>query len=212
MAKKPLPPKRAPGGKGPGPGAPSPAQSEAVGKFDKFAAFALVIPCTLLSIVALVLAIGYTSDQHDVGLFGFPGKTIVNWNQGTDSVQKLTGSAQITGFEQTGYIGRIAEGEMDVARINVGANHNVNMGDVFVLAGGTSEDVRLEFVVFDLQPDTCRAYILLGQDVSGDKERKFSLRADELKTLCGGDSNIELSRPWTDQIVRRYVEERSNKQ
>lgn len=215
MAKKPLPPKRAPAPGGPGkkgPGAPTPAQSEAVGKFDKFAAFALVIPCTLLAILALVMAIAYTSKNHDVGLFGFPGKTIVNWNQGTESVQKLTDSPKIHGFEQTGYIGRIAEGEMDVAVLNVGSNHNVNLGDVFVLAGGTPDNVRLEFIVFDLQPNVSRAYILLGQDVSEGKQRQYSLRQPDLAKLCNGDSNIEVSRPWKDQIIRRYVETRSNKQ
>ena len=43
MAKKPLPPKRPMGGPPGAPGgAPSAVQSEAVGKFDKFAAFALL--------------------------------------------------------------------------------------------------------------------------------------------------------------------------
>lgn len=213
MAKKPLPRKRPPAlvKKG-GPGAPSPVQSEAVGKFDKFGAFGLVIPCTVLSITTLALAIMYTSDQFDFGIFGFPGKTISSYDSGSDSVQKLTDSSKIMGFEQTGYIGRVAEGEMDAVRLNVGSNHGVNLGDVFVLASGGAESVRLEFVVYDLQPDTSRAYILLGQDVSEGKQRQYSLRSDDLESLCGGSSDIEVSRKWADQIIRRYVEQRSSAQ
>ena len=73
MAKKPLPPKRPMGGPPGAPGgAPSAVQSEAVGKFDKFAAFALAIPSGILAIVTLVIAIGYTNSEFDVGFFGFP--------------------------------------------------------------------------------------------------------------------------------------------
>lgn len=75
--------------------------------------------------------------------------------------------------------------------------------------------MRLEFVVFDLQRDTCRAYILLGQDVSASNgERKFSLAADSVRELMGVTDknaalNVEVQRKWADQYVRRFVETRS---
>jgi hypothetical protein len=214
MAKKPLPAKR-PGGAVPPPkkgGAPTPQQSEAVGKFDRFAAFGLALPSMLLAIVTLVLAVAYTHAVHDVGIFGFPKKTINDWNAGKDAPQKLTGSVQIEGFESHNYIGRLSQGEVDVAVINAGYEHGVNLGDVFTLANPTKPTVRLEFVVFDLGPNISRAYIVLGQDVSGDNKREFSLTASSMATLCGGTSNIDLRREWADQLVRRTAEVRSNAQ
>lgn len=213
MAKKPLPPKRpmgAPPPKGPG-GAPSPAQSEAVGKFDKFAAFGLAIPTGLLAIITLVMAIAYTNSEFDVGFFGFPKKSVADWEGGAASVQKLGGAPQITGFESHNYIGRTSEGEMDAVVLNVGSENNVNLGDVFTLAS-TPEGVRLEFIVFDVGANISRAYILLGQDVSEGKERKTSLALSDLETLCGGKSGIAIERKWQDQIVRRYCEARTTAQ
>lgn len=211
MAKKPLPAKRPPAG-GPPPkkgGAPTPQQSEAVGKFDKFAAFGLALPSMLLAIVTLAIAIGYTHTTHDVGFFGIIKKSIMNWDSGSDSVQKLSGSIQITGFESHNYIGRLSEGEVDVAVLNVGSQHGVNMGDVFTLTAPTDPTVRVEFVVFDVGPNISRAYILLGQDVSGG-DRKFSLQASSIEALCGNKkSDIDVERKWEDQIIRRYAEERS---
>jgi hypothetical protein len=213
MAKKPLPPKRAAGGAPKsGGGAPSAVQSEAVGKFDKFAAFGLAIPSTVLAIVALVLAIGYTNKEFDVGLFGFPKKSIADWNGGGASIQKLTGPVQITGFETHNYIGRLSEGEVDVAVLSVGSAHGVNLGDVFTLASPTDAAVHLEFVVFDVGDNISRAYILLGQDVSEGKKRGYSLAESSVKKLCGGNSGIEVKRDWKDQIVRRYAEARTNAQ
>ena len=214
MAKKPLPPKRAAGGppKGPG-GAPAQApKSDAVGRFDKFGAFALALPCTLLGLITLFIAIGYTNSEFDVGFFGIPGKSIANWNGGSDGIQKLSGPVQITGFETHNYVGRLSEGEVDVAVLNVGSSHNVNLGDVFTLASQADTSVRVEFVVFDLGESISRAYILLGQDVSEGKERKFSLGQTKIKELCGGSTTgIEVKREWANQIVRRYVESRSSK-
>lgn len=213
MAKKPLPAKRPPAG-GPPPkkgGAPTPQQSEAVGKFDKFGAFGLAIPTTLLAIITLVLAISYTHTEHDVGLFGMLKKSVADWNGGGGSIQKLSGTPQISGFESHNYIGRLSEGEVDVAVLNVGYEHGVNLGDVFTLSSSNSAAVRLEFVVFDVGPNISRAYILLGQDVSAGP-REFSLQASSIEKLCGGKSNIEVKREWGDQIIRRYVEPRTNAQ
>ncbi|MBZ0136089.1 MAG: hypothetical protein K8I27_06930 [Planctomycetes bacterium] len=214
MAKKPLPAKRPPAAGSPPPkkgSAPTPQQSEAVGKFDKFSAFALAIPSALLAIITMVIAIGYTHDVHDVGLFGFPKKSINDWNAGSSSIQKLGVPIQITGFESHNYIGRLSEGEVDVAVLNVGYEHNVNLGDVFTLSSPADATVRLEFVVFDVGPNISRAYILLGQDVSGG-DRKYSLTASSVETLCKGKSNIDVKRDWGDQIIRRYAEARSNAQ
>jgi hypothetical protein len=213
MAKKPLPPKRAAGGppKGPG-GAPAPApKSEAVGKFDKFSAFALALPCTLLGLITLFIAIGYTNAEFDVGLFGMPGKSVSNWNGGSDAVTKLSGSVQITGFETHNYIGRLSEGEVDVAVLNVGSANKVNLGDVFTLASQADAGVRIEFVVFDVGETISRAYILLGQDLSEGKKRNYSLSQSKITQLCGGTSGIEVKREWANQIVRRYCEARSSK-
>ncbi|MCA8910881.1 MAG: hypothetical protein KDB82_04205 [Planctomycetes bacterium] len=192
-------------------GAPSAVQSEAVGKFDKFAAFALAIPSGILAIVTLVIAIGYTNSEFDVGFFGFPKKSVADFDGGAASVQKLGSTVQITGFESQNYIGRTSEGEMDVAVLNVGSANNVNLGDVFTLKGDTA-GVRLEFVVFDVGENISRAYILLGQDVSEGKERQFSLKRSDLEKLCGGGSNIEVERTFQDQIVRRYCEARTTAQ
>ena len=213
MAKKPLPAKRAPAGGPPkgGASAPKPQQSEAVGRFDKFAAFGLAIPAGVLAICALVLAIGYTSKEFDVGLFGFPKKSIADWNGGSASIQTL-GAVQITGFETHNYIGRLSEGEVDVAVLNVGTAHGVNLGDVFTLATPTDASVRLEFVVFDAGDNISRAYILLGQDVSEGKTRKYNLTESKMKELCGGTSAIDVKREWKDQIIRRYSEARTNAQ
>ena len=212
MAKKPLPAKRPVGGPPPAKGgAPTPQQSEAVGKFDKFAAFGLAMPTMLLGILTLVLAISYTQTNLDVGFFGFPKKSINDWNAGGASVQKLTGEAQITGFESHNYIGRLSEGEVDVAVLSVGYEHNVNLGDVFTLSSPTDPAVRVEFVVFDVGPNISRAYILLGQNVA-DGSRKHSLQASSIEALCGGKSNISIKRDWADQIIRRYAEERTNAQ
>jgi hypothetical protein len=212
MAKKPLPPKRAAGGPPPGPGgAPAKPKSEAVGKFDKFGAFALALPTMLLGLITLVIAIGYTNREFDVGLFGIPGKNTLDWNTGGESVSKTGGTAQILNFETHNYIGRLSEGEMDVAVLNVGSSHNVNLGDVFTLSGTTDPSVRIEFVVFDVGESISRAYILLGQDVSEGKGRKYNLTQTKIKELCGNLSNIEVKRDWDNQIVRRYVEARSTK-
>ncbi len=212
MAKKPLPPKRTPvAKKAAQSGKPSRTpKSEAAGRFDKFAAFALAIPSTILAVIALVMAVGYTLENFDVGFMGFPAKTITSYNQGSEAVQKIGGSPQITGFEQTNYIGRVAEGEMDVVVLNVGRENNVKLGDVFLLGAGTPENVRLEFVVFDLQDNVSRAYILLGQDVSNEQEREYSLKMSDLERLCGGTSDIDVSRTWEQQIIRRYAESRSS--
>lgn len=212
MAKKPLPPKRAAGGPPPGPGgAPAMPKSEAVGKFDKFGAFALALPTMLLGLITLVIAIGYTNREFDVGLFGFPGKNTLDWNSGSESVSKTGGTAQITGFETHNYIGRVSEGEFDVAVLNVGSAHNVNLGDVFTLGTATDPSVRIEFVVFDVGDTISRAYILLGQDLSEGKERKYNLSHSKIRELCGNTTGIEVKREWDNQIVRRYVETRSNK-
>lgn len=215
MAKKPLPMKRPPAGLPPKKGgapAPTAAQSEAVGKFDKFAAFGLAVPSTVLALICLVLAISYTSKEFDIGLFGFPKKTIVDYNTGASAVAKSSGKVQITGFESHNYIGRTSEGEMDVAVLNVGSDNNVHLGDVFTLANKTDEGVRAEFVVFDLGPNVSRAYILLGQDVSAGKQRKYSLKASDLASLCGSETNIDVKREWVDQDIRRYCEARSSAQ
>lgn len=206
MAKKPPPPMKKPA---PGPTGAA-AQGDAVGKFDKFGTFALALPCTVLSLTCLIMAIGYTSSRFDTGLFGIPGKTVMNWDSGTENVGG-TNPAVIQGFESHNYIGRLAEGEVDVVVLNVGSDQRVNLGDVFVLDGAENADARVEFVVFDLQSNISRAYILLGQNVEGGKARQFSLRRDDIVRLCGGDSNVKVKRPWKDQIIRRYVEVRSNK-
>jgi hypothetical protein len=213
MAKKPLPVKRAAGGPPPGPGgAPAkPPKSEAVGKFDRFGAFALALPTMLLGLITLVIAIGYTNREFDVGLFGFPGKSKLDWDTGGESISKTGASAQITGFETHNYIGRLSEGEVDVAVLNVGSAHNVNLGDVFTLGGSTDPSVRLEFVVFDVGDTISRAYILLGQDLSEGKERKYSLSHTKIRELCGNNTGIEVKRDWDNQIIRRYVESRSTK-
>jgi hypothetical protein len=137
-----------------------------VGKFDKFGAFALALPTMLLGLITLFLAISYTNREFDVGLFGFPGKNVLDWNSGSEAVSKLSGSVQITGFETHNYIGETIS----------------------------------------------RAYILLGQDLSEGKERRYSLSQSKIKELCGGvTSGIEVKREWENQIVRRYVEARSSK-
>ncbi|MBE7492199.1 MAG: hypothetical protein HS108_10640 [Planctomycetes bacterium] len=207
MAKKAPPPpvkKAAP--------APAAAQNDAVGRFDKFGTFALALPCTVLALAALIMAVHYTSSRFDTGLFGFPGKKVMDWDSGAHSVGG-TVEAAITGFESHNYIGRLAEGEVDVVVLNVGSDQRVNLGDVFVLAGTEQPDVRVEFVVFDLQSNISRAYILLGQNVEGGKARQYSLRRDDVLKLCGGaeGATVKVKRPWKDQIVRRYVEARSTK-
>lgn len=209
MAKKPLPPRRAAGTPGMAASGSAPApQSEAVGKFDKFGAFALALPTTLLALVTLVVAIGYTQSKHDIGFFGFPKKNKLSWEGGSEAVVRAGGGeAQITGFEQTNYLGRSSDGDVDVAVLNVGRDNNVNMGDVFTLKS-ENPDVRLEFVVFDVQATTSRAYILLGQNTEN-KKRSVSLKSSELEKFCGSGNNIGVKRDWRDQIVRRYVERRS---
>jgi hypothetical protein len=210
MAKKPLPPKRAAGSPPPGPaGAPAKQpRSEAVGKFDKFGAFALALPCMLLGLITLIIAIGYTNREFDVGLLGIPGKTKMDWDGGGEALSK---TAKITGFETHNYIGRLSEGEVDVAVLDVGSANNVNLGDVFTLSGSTDPSVRIEFVVFDVGETISRAYILLGQDLSEGKERKFSLSQTKIRELCGNTTGIEVKRDWDNQIIRRYVESRSTK-
>lgn len=212
MAKKALPPRRATAGPAASGNmqASQPMQSEAVGKFDKFATFALALPCTVLAIVGLVVGIGYTHAEHDIGLFGFPKKNKLSWEGGGESVQKLSGAVQITGFEQTNYIGRSSSGDVDVAVLNVGSGNNVSLGDVFTLST-ENPDVRLEFIVFDVQSTVSRAYILLGQNTEG-KARTASLKLSDIDKLCGGTSGIGVKRDWKDQIVRRYVETRSTTQ
>lgn len=185
------------------------AQSDAVGKFDKFGAFALALPCTILALVCLIVAIGYTNSRFDTGLFGIPGKKVVAWDSGTEAVAG-TVEPKIEGFESHNYIGRLGEGEIDVAVLNVGSENRVNLGDVFTLTTEQA-DVRVEFVVFDLQSTTSRAYILLGQNVEGGKARQYSLRRDDMVKLCGAESGIKVKRDWKNQIIRRYVETRSNK-
>ena len=215
MAKKPLPP-----GKVPPPGsAGAPGQSDAVGKFDKFALFALAMPATLLAITALVLAVAYTSEHMDTGFLGFlPGpKKITDYESASPKGLNKTDNVHIVGVESHNYIGRLQDGDVDVVVLDAGSRHNVHLGDVFTLKSATDK-VRLEFVVFDLQRDTSRAYILLGQDVSATNgERTFSLAQTDVRKLVGAVDanvplNVEVQRKWADQYVRRYVEIRSNKQ
>ncbi|CAG1770682.1 hypothetical protein BAC2_01217 [uncultured bacterium] len=215
MAKKPMP-----AGKVPPPGAAgAPGQSDAVGKFDKFALFALTIPATLLAIMALVLAVGYTSEHMDTGFLGFlPGpKKIQDYESASPKGLNKTDNVHIVGVESHNYIGRLQDGDVDVVVLDAGSRHNVHLGDVFTLKS-TTDKVRLEFVVFDLQRDTSRAYILLGQDVSASNgERTFSLAQTDVRKLVGATDanvplNVEVQRKWADQYVRRYVEIRSNKQ
>lgn len=214
MAKKPLPPKRPAGAsaKGGPVGAPPAAQSEAVGKFDKFSTFALAVPSAILALTCLVMAVMYTSNEFGVGVFGFPKKSIMSWNGGPEAVARLGDPVRITGFQTHNYIGRLSEGELDVAVLNVGSSHNVNLGDVFTLSSQADANVRVEFVVFDVGETSSLAYVLLGQDVSEGKPRKYSLRESDIKNLCGSLNNIEVKREWGDQIIRRFVEARSNAQ
>lgn len=214
MAKKPLP-RRSPGATAAASGATSgaarpkpPARSEAEGRFDKFATFGLALPCTLLAIVGIVIASSYTLHAHDVGFLGLTGKTESSWNTGSESVQRLSGPIQITGFESNNFIGRTAEGEVDVAVLNVGSSNNVNLGDVFTLQNMPSNNVRLEFVVFDVQSNVSRAYVVLGQDVSAGGQRR-SLKLSDMDELCGGTTNITVKRDWRDQIQRRWAETRA---
>ena len=195
----------------PGPSAAA-AQSDAQGRFDRFAAFGLALPCTVLALFCLFLAMGYTSKHFGVGFLGLGGKSIQDWDSGSDQIATTT-AVGIIGFEAHDYIGRVSEGEVDVAVIGAGSGQNVNLGDVFVLEGEAA-DVRLEFVVFEVQENLCRAHILLGQNVEGGKKRGYSLRRDDLVRLCGGNDPsvqpIRVKRPWSEQVVRRYVERRSN--
>lgn len=194
--------------KKPAPAAQSGPSDEAVGKFDKFGAFALAIPTFLLACVAIAVGFSYTHANYDVSLGGMMAKTIPDWEGGPESVGvKRALTPKIKGFEATGYLARPNAGEMDVAVLNVGYEDNVNLGDVFTLKKDLGEGVRFEIVVFDVQANTSRGYILLGQT-----ERKYDLKLSSLKELCGGESDIEVQRQWKDQIVRRYVEERSTGQ
>jgi hypothetical protein len=208
MAKKPLP-RRSPGAAAAAAGrskGPAPAQSEAVGRFDRFSAFGLALPCVVVGLAAIFFAVGYTFPNHDVGFLGILKKTSGSWDNGAEAVRRVTGSPQILGFEQTGYMARTSDGEVDVAVLNVGSANNVNLGDVFTLTSPV-EGVRLEFLVFDLQENISRAYILLGQDTA--RARQYSLRASDIHRLCGNRStNIDVKREWRDQLVRRFAEER----
>lgn len=215
MAKKPPPP-----GKVPPPGAAgAPGQSDAVGKFDKFALFALAIPAVVLAISALFFGVSYTHDHMDTSLLGFlPGpKKIADYESASPKGLNKTDNVHVTGVESHNFIGRLQDGDVDVVVLDAGSRHNVHLGDVFTLKS-SPDKVRLEFVVFDLQRDTCRAYILLGQDVSASNgERKFSLGADSVREMLGVTDknaalNVEVQRKWADQYVRRFVETRSNKQ
>lgn len=204
MAKLPAGPRRPMGG---APAAAA-AQSDAVGKFDKFSTFALALPCTILALVCLVQAASYAQDHFGVSFFGIGAPTQQGWESGSDSINS-TSAVQITGFESHDFIGRVSEGEVDVAVISAGSDQRVNLGDVFVL-DAEQPDVRCEFVVFEVQSNFCRAYILLGQNVEGaDKPRKYSLKRSEMVKLCGAEQDIRVKRPWRDQNVRRYVEARS---
>ena len=215
MAKKPPPP-----GKVPPPGASgAPGQSDAVGKFDKFALFALTLPAFLLAISALVVAVSYTHDHMDTGFLGFlPGpKKITDYESAGPKGLNKPDNVHVVGVESHNYIGRLQDGDVDVVVLDAGSRHNVRLGDVFTLKSAPDK-VRVEFVVFDLQRDTSRAYILLGQDVSASKgERKYSLSNDHVRELLGltdknAALNVEVQRKWSDQIIRRYSEVRSNKQ
>jgi hypothetical protein len=184
------------------------AQSDAVGKFDKFSAFALALPCTVLALICLGVAVSYTNKHFSVGLFGLMGKTVQDWDGGSDQITS-TSAVSIKGFEAHDYIGNVSEGEVDVAVIDAGSDHRVNLGDVFVLDSETP-DVRLEFEVFEVQSNFCRAYILLGQNVEGGKQRGYSLKREDIVRLCGGnEDNIKVKRPWRDQEVRASVENRA---
>jgi hypothetical protein len=209
MAKKPLPAKR-PVGAGPKPSpakGPSPQQSEAVGKFDKFATFGLAVPSFVLAVITLVVAVAYTNENFDVGLFGIPGKSVEAYDTGPEAVRVAGEQPQILGFERHDYIGRAADGEVDVVVLNVGSANNVRLGDVFTLARSV-DGVRLEFVVFDLGEDRSRAYILLGQNPDERGQRRYSLQRSSMVELCGGERGITVQRQWRDQIVRRYTEQR----
>jgi hypothetical protein len=209
MAKKPLPVKRPVGAApkpAPGRGAP-PQQSEAVGRFDKFAAFGLALPSFLIAVITLVFAVGYTNAEFDVGFFGIPGKTVEAYDTGVDRVQLTGEQPQVLGFERHDYIGNSADGDVDVAVLNVGSANNVRLGDVFTLARSV-DGVRLEFIVFDLGEDRSRAYILLGQNPGTDGTRRYSLSRSSMVELCGGERGINVQRLWRDQIIRRYTEKR----
>jgi hypothetical protein len=211
MAKKPPPP-----GKVPPPGAAQ--QSDAVGKFDKFALFALAIPAFVLALTALILGVSYTHEHMDTSFLGFlPGpKKITDFDSSGPKGLNKQDNVYIVGVESHNYIGRLQDGDVDVVVLNAGSRHNVHLGDVFTTKS-TPDKVRLEFVVFDLQRDTCRAYILLGQDVSATGgERKYSLNADSVREMLGVTDksaalNVQVERKWVDQYVRRFVETRSNK-
>lgn len=204
MAKKPFP--------GAAAGGPSAAQSEAVGKFDKFGTFALALPVTILAVVALFVADGYTMKHLGWSLVRTP--TRVSYDsvnmQGTDGIISSS-PATVIGFSQENYIGRSSEGEVDAAELSVGYNNGVRLGDVFTLKK-EADGVRLEFIVFDVQGATSRAYILLGQNLSGDAKRQYSLKRTSLVDLCGKENGIEIKRVWADQQIRRHTEMRSEGQ
>jgi hypothetical protein len=209
MAKKPLPAKRpaaspAPPKPAAPKGGPPPVNPEAVGRFDKFATFALAVPTFILAVLALVLAASYTRSTFDIGI---PGKTVEDYNNGPEAIQTAGEPVQVIGFERHNYIGRASDGDVDVAVLNVGSNHNVKLGDVFTLPGG-QEGVRLEFVVYELGASRSRAYILLGETPSDRGARRFGLQRAKMVELCGGERNITVQRQWRDQIVRRGVERR----
>lgn len=192
--------------------------TEAVGRFDRFSAFALALPITVLGLVCLVMAIGYTRKNFDTGLFGLPGKSVKDWDSGSEAVSGASASGiTITGFEAQNYVGRLSDGDVDVAVLSVGSDQNVHLGDVFTPEVETP-DVRLEFVVFDVQGSVSRAYVLMGQNVEGGKKRQGkphqgSLHRDTLVRLCGGGSGeapMKVKRSWADQLVRQKAEIRSN--
>ncbi len=195
-------------------------QSEAVGKFDKFSLYALLVPSVFLALTGLFLAISYTFSHFEVGFLGMiPGsKRAAQWDQ-VDGPEAVKKPAVITGFECENYIARQQDGDVDVVVLDVGTQHNVHIGDVFTLEqmpADSDQKVRLEFVVFEAMPSVSRAYILLGEDVSApgntDAKRNYSLARTSMVRLCGGESGIKVKRGWKDQIVRRYVEPRAVKQ
>lgn len=198
MAKKPYP-------------AGAAAPSDALGKFDKFSTFALALPVTILAIVALMIADGYTMKHLGWSMVRMPSIPSYDGSmEGTDGIVKSDGQVQVMGFSQQNYIGRSSEGEVDSAKLNVGYANGVRLGDVFTLKT-EPEGIRLEFVVFDVQSSTSQAYILLGQALSDSgATRSTGLKRSQLVELCGGnETGIEVKRLWKDQLIRRHTEKRS---
>ena len=187
-AKKSKPPRPTKTGKVKKPKSNQPAQN------DKFGLTLLIL--TVLMLIANLLIWDAAGSKVDASMFNKPSITTYD--------AEILSAPKIIAYESRGVLAK-KPGEVDVVVLDKGFRHGVHMGDVFRSGEDwtTSQDVFVEFSVFEVSDSHARAWIIMGTTWS--ERRKLRLLESSISDRLKPGQTV-VTRKWATQDVRKLVQ------